>query len=237
MRTSSAWKGLTFSEVLIIIVIIILFFGLAARVVGPGIQTRAAETKALNNAKTVGFCCKEYAIDHNGQYPTYTVINGTTSTAQISDYSNTAFNQCFPVYLQTIQPFYQPNSAWTPKQLDDPTESAIAAGKSLPAGSNEWAYVAGLSDTSNSIFPLIADGFADLKTHTYTTDVTAKGGVWKGQVAIVVFCDESAEVVKCDPSTHVLPGSPNRTDLFDTTGQPGWMTSTGTNAQTVLNPR
>jgi hypothetical protein len=84
---------------------------------------------------------------------------------------------------------------------------------------------------------MIADGFADLKTHSYTTDQTARGGVWKGNQAIVIFTDDSAKILKCNPPRYTIPGSPNNTDLFDTTGQPGWLTTTGTNPQTILNPQ
>jgi len=199
--------------------------------------TKSVQTKALNNAKQIGFACNAFATDNNGHFPAYVVVNGTASGIRISDYSNTAFDQLIPTYLSTIQPFYLENSAWTPKRLADPSPATMAAGTSLPAGSNEWAYVAGLSDTSNSDFPLIADGFADPKGHAYTMDQTERGGVWKGRGPIVILCDDSAYIVKCDPWTHKVPGSPNGVDLFDTSGQPGWMSSTGTNAQTVLNPR
>ena len=114
----------------------------------------------------------------------------------------------------------------------------MPAGESaLPAGSNEWAYVVGLLDTSDTTFPLIADGFADLKSHAYTTDETARGGVWEGKYAIVIFRDDSAKVAKCDPSTHTVPGSPSGTDLFDASGQPGWLNGAGPDRQNVLNPQ
>ncbi len=99
------------------------------------------------------------------------------------------------------------------------------------------AYVVGLQDTFNAQFPLIADGFADLERHAYSTTEAARGGVWKGQQAIVVFCDGSAKLMKCDPSTLTVPGSPNRADLFDTSGQPNWMNSKGPDGQHVLNPQ
>ena len=236
MSISSTQKAITYLEAVVTIFIIAVLISIAI----PAFTTvaiRSPQAKALNNAKTIGLSCTEYAIDHNGQYPSFILINGTTSKTRISDYSNTAFDQLFPDYLGTIQIFYQPKSAWTPTKFDDPSPATMAVGKSLPAGSNEWAYVAGLRNTSDSRLPLIADGFADLKTHAYTTDEKAKGGVWKGGSPIIVFCDTSARVMKCDPSTHRIPGSPNGADLFDTSGQPGWMSSTGTNAQIVLNPQ
>jgi len=190
------------------------------------------------DARQIGLCCKQFAIDHNGQWPSFAIVKGTSSNSGISAYSNSAFDQLLPTYLTTISLFYQEKSAWTPgPQPADPDEATMKAGRSLPAGTNEWAYVAGLTGTSDSSFPLIADGFADIKTHAYTSDLTARGGVWEGVDAIVVFCDDSAKVMKCDPSTHRIPGSPNGADLFDTSGQRGWLNGPGGGPQTVLNPK
>jgi len=238
MRISTAPKGLIPVEVAVLIGVAFAILLLASIAVPcfSCIQIRAKQTRALNNAKTIGLCCKQFAIDHNGRYPNFTVIDGTLSKTQISDDSNTAFNQLFPDYLTTIEPFYQPESAWTPVQLNDPSPATMAKHASLPAGANEWAYVVGLSDTSDSTFPLIANGFADLKRHAYSTTKSARGGVWKGQEAIVVFCDDSAKVMRCDPSTHTVPGSPSGADLFDTSGQPHWLNSKGPDGQHVLNP-
>ena len=237
MNISITRKGLSLLEVLVIIGLVIVLCSIAMPCFNcQGIK--AFQTKALSNAKQIGFACRTFAVDHDGQYPGCAVIDGTTSTAQISDYSNNAFNQLFPLYLMTIQVFYQSKSAWTPTHLPDPDMGKIStANPPLPAGSNEWAYVVGLRDKSDSTFPLIANGFADLKRHAYTGNQSERGGVWKGRQAIVIFRDDSAKVMTCNPSTHAVPGSPNGADLFDTSGQTGWLNSTGTNGQNVLNPR
>jgi hypothetical protein len=105
----------------------------------------------------------------------------------------------------------------------------------LPGKANEWAYVTGLFDTSNPSYPLIADGFVPGGT-TYSPNENDPGGVWKGQAAIVVFCDDSAKIIKCN-STYQVPGSPNGQNLFDTSGQSGaWMGGGSANTVTVVNP-
>ena len=82
----------------------------------------------------------------------------------------------------------------------------MPAGESaLPAGSNEWAYVVGLLDTSDTTFPLIADGFADLKSHAYTTDETARGGVWEGNMPSSFFATIAP---KSRSATHQRTRSP-----------------------------
>jgi hypothetical protein len=239
MEISGRRRGFTYGELVAAIWVFFIIAVLLSTAVGPGggVGMRSASTKALSNAKQIGLACKQFAVDDDGQYPSFAIVNGTTSKTLISDYSNTAFDQLFPDYLTTISVFYVPKSAWTPKQLYDPDAATMASGKSLPAGSNEWAYVAGLKETSDPKLPLIASGFADLKSHAYTTTETARGGVWKGVTAIVIFCDDSAKDFRCDPSTHKVPGSPNGADLFDTSGQPGWLNSPGVGRQNVLNPR
>jgi competence protein ComGC len=117
MRISGKQTGLTLLEVLVVIGVIVLFLSIfvpAAIGPGGGLRTVSRESKTLGDAKTIGFACKAYGTDHDGQYPSYAVLNGTISKTRISDYSNTAFEQLLPAYLQTIQPFYLQKSAWTP---------------------------------------------------------------------------------------------------------------------------
>jgi prepilin-type N-terminal cleavage/methylation domain-containing protein len=233
MKIPRTTKGFTLIELLVVIGIIALLASIALPAF-TGVQIRAAQTKALNNAKQIGLSCKQYAIDNNGSYPNtdFTAGTGVPVSAQ------GAFNNLFPTYLTTIQPFFQPKSAWTPgNPPTDPTMQTMqtGGGGALAANQCEWAYVLGLYDTSNSTFPLIADAFAGQgQSHEYTTTETAKGGVWKGQQAIVVFCDDSARVIKCtgNGDTTKVPGGPDNTDLFETS-QPNWLSSPTNN---VVNP-
>jgi prepilin-type N-terminal cleavage/methylation domain-containing protein len=244
MKISRTHQGFTLIELLVVIGIIALLASIALPAF-TGVQVRAAQTKALSNAKQIGLAIKQFAIDNNGQYPSYIPQQQNQAAGQtaaqnstVSD-SNTAFDQLFPAYLTTIQPFYQAKSAFTPQQLTDPDMTKInPENPALPAGSNEWAYVTGLYDTSNSSYPLIADGFAVAASHTYSPNENQKGGVWKGNQAVVVFCDDSARVMKCT-SSYTVPGSPLGTDLFDTSGQSGWLAapaSGGTGGNSVVNP-
>ncbi|MGA3169867.1 MAG: type II secretion system protein [Chthoniobacteraceae bacterium] len=231
MKITRTQKGFTLIELLVVIGIIALLASIAVPAF-TGVQIRAAQTKGLSNAKQIGLACKQYAIDNNGSYPTNQMGTGGTAGNTVAATSNEAFDNLFPAYLTTIGPFYLAKSAFTPgNQQADPLQATMQEGGSLPAGTNEWAYVTGLYDTSNSTFPLIADGFNVVGSHTYSPNEVDKGGVWKGLQAIVVFCDDSAKVMKCNPE-YMVPGSPNGNDLFDDGGQPGWL---GANNVTV-NP-
>jgi prepilin-type N-terminal cleavage/methylation domain-containing protein len=237
-RTSE--KGFTLIELLVVIGIIALLASIAVPAF-TGVQIRAAQTKALSNAKQIGLACKQYAIDNNGMYPSYTVDSATSSSPQVANTSNDALDNLFPAYLTDISIFYQPKSAFTPIALPNPSftgQNAVQLDSVLPANSNEWAYVTGLYDTSNSTYPLIADGFASASDHTYSQTETAKGGVWKGLQAIVVFCDDSARNMKTTGGVSPrVPGSPNGSDLFDNSGQSGWLAPyAGNSGNNVVNP-
>jgi prepilin-type N-terminal cleavage/methylation domain-containing protein len=228
-------RGFTLIELLVVIGIIALLASIAVPAFS-GVQVRAAQTKALSNAKQIGLACKQFAIDNNGLYPTYQYVasgNGTT----LATTSNDAFTNLLPTYLTTISVFWLSKSGFcTPAQPSDPTQAAMASGQGLPDGSslNEWAYVPDLYDTSTSTYPLIADGFAGTaSSHAYTATQTAPGGVWKGAQAIVVFVDDSAKVMKTQPSNLEIPGGADGTDLFETSQSgSGWL---GSNNQ-AINP-
>jgi hypothetical protein len=81
-----------------------------------------------------------------------------------------------------------------------------------------------MSDSSDSKYPLVADGFAMISASRclYSDVPTDPGGVWKGLQAIVVHVDDSASI---DQLTSLEDqGGYGGTDLFDTTGKVfGWM--------------
>ncbi|HWB58651.1 MAG TPA: hypothetical protein VG733_04130, partial [Chthoniobacteraceae bacterium] len=111
--------------------------------------------------------------------------------------------------------------------------------KTLEQGENEWAYVLGLSDSSNSDFPLLTDGFANPATHTYTTGLSKKGGRLDGKNTVVVYVDGHGVLVRVDPASMQVLG-PNPVgptpygDIF-TTGHAsmGWLQP----ENKVVNPR
>jgi hypothetical protein len=100
--------------------------------------------------------------------------------------------------LQTLIPDYLPDkgvfrvdkSAYCKRRASSGSDLAQTR---LDPGDNEWAYVTGLSDTSNARFPLLADGFAPGSTN-YVADEQQPGGVWKGKKAVVIRVDISGTV-------------------------------------------
>jgi prepilin-type N-terminal cleavage/methylation domain-containing protein len=232
MKIPRTNKGFTLIELLVVIGIIALLASIALPAF-QGVQIKAQQTKALNNAKQIGFACHTFGVDNNGQYPSYSEVSGSFNTNSQVTNSNDAFNCLIPQYLPTIQCFYQAGSYETPgtKAPPDPDftqEGGSNAQSALPTGShlNHWAYVTGMSDTSNSTYPLITDNPASIAASAvmWSSDPTKQGGVWKGKQTLVVHVDDSASTDQLNNLED--KGGPSGIDLFDTSGQKGWMSGT-----------
>ena len=225
----------TLIELLVVITIIAILasFALPAYTT---VQERAQQTKDLSNAKQIGLALKQFASDNNGSFPNKvpSADYATASVLTATNVSNDAFWWLFPNYLQSEDIFIVPGSAWTPNPADnvlDPNNAAARAEtlEGSPGKECGYAYVAGMTDTSNPAFPLVADAFATTGGHVYANNKSVAGGVWQGRKAIVLFCDASGQIMKCSP-TYVVnrPGGGN---YFD----PGanWLDAV---ANFVLNP-
>lgn len=216
MKQPRTDKAFTLIELLVVISIIAILAGIALPVFS-SVQTKGAQTKALSNAKQIGLTLKLYATDNNGQYPSKVPdpTSGRPTTTDVTT-ANEAFAQLFPDYLTSEQIFFQAKSAFTPTPPDDriTTETGgSTGGKTLDVGENHWAYVLNLSDSSNASYPLVADGFEDPGSHTYATDETQPGGVWRAKAAIVIRVDGSGKVEKV-ANTRKVKGGPADDDLF-----------------------
>ena len=203
-------RAFTLIELLIVITIIAVLASIALPAFS-GIKERGDQTKDLSNGKQIALALRQFAVDHNAQYPnfapaaSYDVASGALTT------SNDAFWWLFPDgaepgYLQSEQIFAVPGSAYTPKPpdnaLDAPTDGARV--KTLALGENSYEYVSGLTDTSNPTFPIIADGFIPGQPGKYDQNKSNKGGVWAAKKAIVIFCDASGQIVKVDPADQIV---------------------------------
>lgn len=242
IRKASA-AAFTLIELLIVITIIAVLAGIALPAYN-GVKERGDQTKDLSNAKQVGLALRQFAIDNNGAYPNKRpdpAANGDYSSANAAQptTSNDAFWWLFPNYLQSEQIFAATGSAYTPGNPDNKVDPVTTARTdTLKKGENNFAYVTGLTDTSNSSFPLIADGFATGSVPAnpvYTTNKALPGGVWSGKKAVVVLCDSSGQVMRVDPTTKYVTRTNStgaKVNLFkgDTTD---WFDPT---ANPVLNP-
>ncbi len=192
MKTKES--AFTLIELLVVISIIAVLASIALPAF-VSVQERGFQTKDLSNAKQIGLACKLYAGDHDGLFPDKEGnVDPPTTALTATSSSNLAFANLIPNYLPTEKLFYLAKSKWSPTV---PDENTTAAADRCEAGTNNFAYEMGLTEISNPSFPLIADAPAaggGGATASYTTDASAKGGVWKGKKAIVIRCDQSGNV-------------------------------------------
>jgi prepilin-type N-terminal cleavage/methylation domain-containing protein len=236
---ASRKEAFTLIELLVVISIIAILAGIALPVFG-SVQIKGAQTKALSNAKQIGTALRLFAVDNNGNYPSYVLDSNMKPTSALVGSANEAFAQLIPDYLPNEDIFWLTKSpTCNPNPPDgqmDPPNTPVAV-LTLAEGENEWAYVLALNDTSNPSFPLIANGFKDAGSHTYTDVEGDPGSVWKGKAAIVVRCDTSGSTIKTyknGTGTYIVKGPIGGTtddDIFKNADT--WL---GTK-NTVVNPK
>ncbi len=180
MKRITSHTAFTLIELLVVISIIALLAGIAMPVYGIAVM-QGKMIAATNKAKQIGIALHVYSNDHGGIFP-----NGKNDYDETITTSNDAFRSLIPAYLDTESIFTVPGSKAGPSADNHVSSPA----QILERGENHWAYVAGLSSTSNSNWPLVAD-------HTdgsgnYNAKENALGGTWKGTKAIVVHVDGSA---------------------------------------------
>ncbi len=125
MKTSKT-NAFTLIELLVVISIIAILAGIALPVFGQ-VQVKGAQTKALSNAKQIATALKLYAIDNNGQFPSYDLKNGVPDTTSAVNSANDAFSQLIPDYIPQEDIFWLAKSKWcnpigADDQIDNPPQ-------------------------------------------------------------------------------------------------------------------
>ncbi|MCB1098730.1 MAG: hypothetical protein KDN22_24370, partial [Verrucomicrobiae bacterium] len=138
----------------------------------------------------------QYAIDNDGKFP------------ESSIHSNAAYRQLFDQRFQDERIFFVPGCAWHKAMLDGKTKPDNDVGdppdyvQGLAVGENHWAYQSGLTNEAQGNLPLVMDGFSD-QVGVYSDDPDERGGVWEGEIAIVVRVDGAAKMEKLSPDLRV----------------------------------
>ena len=158
--------------------------------------------------------CMLYANDHDGRFPTSEV-----SAAE-------AFRKLFPDCLMEEEPFYVEGSAWHDEARGQKPDNQIGNKPDyalcLEKGENHWAYVSGLTTSSASNLPLIADGFVDGEVGRYSDDPTKKGGLNRGKYTSIAYVSGSAkrEPLSAAPEFRALrPQFDRKVDMFSREGR------------------
>lgn len=231
LRSQAAF---TLIELLVVITIIGILAGIALPVFN-NVTERAQQTKALASAKQIGLALKLFASDNDGNFPLYKgdPTAGPSTTVKAAN-SNEAFACLFPGYVNVEKIFWVAKSKWC--NAIAPDEQCNTVTNCLAKGENNFAFVTGLNDTSNSQLPLIADGLTASDKTKYTTDPNQQGGVWKGKKAIVIRVDQSGAIENCDtaavtPTRIPSAGGTAKQSIF--TADTNWLDTT---ANPILNP-
>ena len=181
-------SAFTLIELLVVISIIAIIAALAMPAFS-SFMLKGRMADQLNNGRQIYLSLRNYASEtsHGGAFPAYKDPDDANTLVQNS---NEAMEVLQPRYLDDKRPMANKNSAW----CKTTTKSEQTANKVQP-GENDWVYVRGLKDSSNSRWPLLANAFAP-GTTTYIKDQSKPGGVWKGANAIVVWAGGSAEIAE-----------------------------------------
>lgn len=184
MKSRTLRAAFTLIELLVVISIIAILAGIAAPAL-QGAMLNGQMAAAMNKARQIGLALRMYANDHEGALP-----SDKTDTGEAITTSNDAFRTLIPTYLDNESIFAVAGSkaGATADNRMSPEAQILARGE------NHWAYIAGVSGTANSSYPLIVD-------HTdgsgyYTDKGNTLGGTWKGTKAVVIRVDNSAGTVK-----------------------------------------
>ena len=172
-------RAFTLIELLTSIAIIALLGAVAMPGINSAMQT-AKMNAAMQNARQVTIGLRGYANDSGGVFPA-----GNNDAGDPIDTSNAAFRD-LESYIDDESVFAVAGSAWGAE--------AKNTSPYCDRGEVHWAYVAGLSTSSTSWYPLVVDGTDG--SGTYTTERGERGGLWKGRKAVVANVDGSAKTVR-----------------------------------------
>jgi len=209
-------NAFTLTEAVVVIASVAILGGMLFFHPGPisHVQVKGRQMAAASNVKQIVLACRLYAADNNGAYPTYhldpTTLRPSEQAGAIVGSSNTAFAQLFPKYLTNESIFCEQGSAFTPTMADNYIDDPLVwpPQKTLEKGENAFAYCVGLTDKSNPLFPMVADGFNSLAHWSCVRDKTKEGGVWEGKKAIVGLVDGSASIMKVNAVSMTVEGNP-----------------------------
>jgi prepilin-type N-terminal cleavage/methylation domain-containing protein len=244
MKQTSKTSAFTLIELLVVISIIAILASIAIPVFSSASLT-AQQNKAQQQCKGIFYGLKMFATDHNGIYPSSPEQDfqqgSTANNAPLTD-ANIAFANIVPTYVNSEKPFSVTVSRYCKTasgSLIVPDDNFANRSLVLAAGQNAFAYVTGLNDTSNSNYPIMADGFNGgagiVAAPKYSKSDADYGGVWKGRKAIVVRLDGSVNLESINQTTLVVqrPG-PGQMNLFQPVNDPNnpWLVGS-----TILNPK
>lgn len=155
MKARTNNQGFTLIELMVVITIIAILASITVPVVTK-VKAKADLTRDSSNARQVVLACKSFASDWDGVYPAWDPSaesdggGGGSEEGELST-STAAFNVLIKEgYIDTESIFWMQTK--NPEKLRPPREDG-----NLESRENCYTYVMGLTDTSFSRSPLVAD--------------------------------------------------------------------------------
>jgi prepilin-type N-terminal cleavage/methylation domain-containing protein len=186
LRKNSAF---TLIELLVVISIIAIIAALAM----PSFSSfllRSKMTNQMSNGLNIWKAMGNYATNPDDDaFPIFKDREDPNTEVQNA-------NEAFEILLSKgmlddKKVFFNSNSAWCQKQAQNDQTA-----KRVQQGENDWCYVIGLRrSTSDSRWPVLANAFVPGSTY-YVSDTSKKGGVWKGQKAVVIYMGGNGDVAE-----------------------------------------
>lgn len=153
MKTRKMNQGFTLIELMVVITIIAILASITVPVVTK-VKAKADLSRDISNARQIVLACKSFASDWDGVYPAWdpdASDDGGGDSGGDFGTSTDAFNVLISQgYIDTESIFWMQTK--NPEKLKPPREDG-----ELENTENCYAYVMGLTDTSFSRSPLVAD--------------------------------------------------------------------------------
>jgi hypothetical protein len=189
------------------VVVVTVFFVASFFVPSYGLVTeKALQMKGGSNARQIVGLLLAYASDHHGHYPDH-----GKDLSKLS--SNEAFRSLVSEELVLDEMIFScPESRFVPdKNIGVPPDYSEA----LQPGENHWMFVAGLSNTSTSHYPLVIEDAAYAAWpstwlpyakpyFSFSDQRRLPGMAWKDGKIIVAFNDASVQTVKLELRNGLL---------------------------------
>ncbi len=154
MKTRKMNQGFTLIELMVVITIIAILASITVPVVTK-VKAKADLSRDISNARQIVLACKSFASDWDGVYPAWDpdAADDGGGDSEGGDFgtSTDAFNVLISQgYIDTESIFWMQTK--NPEKLKPPREDG-----ELESTENCYTYVMGLTDTSFSRSPLVAD--------------------------------------------------------------------------------